>query len=210
MIRKLKAILAICIVMAGSVHAGDLRTLFINMPDSIMPTLTKSERLDFLDYMDSGMRARVKNKLGGESVMTYFSDKSLMILTSRSGRLEMVLLDRKKGQDLICIIRTVSARYDDSRITFYNEDWTPVDGKSLIELPQFDDYLTKTALKSDSLDVFRKRSLLRLQSASAIGNTLEFRYTSLDYIGEDADKYRSWLKPEPLRYTWNGKRFRRK
>ena len=52
--------------------------------------------------------------------------------------------------------------------------------------------------------------MLRLQSAMAVDNGLEFRYTSLDYIGEDADKYRSWFKSEPVRYIWNGKRFKRK
>lgn len=192
------------------VHATDLRTLFIEMPDSIMPSLTKSERMDFLDYMDSGMKARVTNKLGGESVMTAYSEHSLTVMTSQSGRLEMVLFPRKNGTNLICIIKTVTARFDDSRLSFYNEDWTPVDSKSLIEYPQLDDYLTKESLKNDSLDVFKKQSMLRLQSVTAVDNGLEFRYTSLDYIGEDADRFSSWFKPEPLRYIWTGKKFQRK
>ena len=210
MMRRISTVLIISILTLASVKAEDLRTLFVNMPDSIMPTLTRSDRMDFMDYMDSGMKARVRNKLGGESVMTAFSENSLTIMTSQSGRLEMALFPLKKGQHLICIIKTVTARFDDSRITFYDQDWNPVDAGSLIELPQLDDYLTKTALKSDSLDDLRKQSLLRLQSASAVNNGLEFRYTSLDYIGEDADKYRSWFKPEPLRYTWTGKRFKLK
>ena len=85
-----------------------------------------------------------------------------------------------------------------------------MDGKDLIELPQLDDFLTKNALKSDSLDILRLQSFLRLMSATSVGNGLEFRYTSLDYIGEDAERYKTWLKSEPLRYIWNGKRFRRK
>ena len=210
MTRRIIPILLLCLSVIGPVRAEDLRTLFIGMPDSIIPTLTRSERMDFLDYMDSGMKARVRNKLGGESVMTAFSDNSLTVMTSQSGRLEMVLFPRKNGSNLICIIRTVTARYDDSRLSFYNEDWTPVDAKSLIEYPRFDDYLTKAAFKSDSLDVLRKQSLLRLQSVTAVGNALEFRYTSLDYVGEDADRYKTWIKADPIIYVWNGKRFKRK
>jgi len=210
MIKRVLAVWAVSMLIISSVMAEDMRTLFINMPDSLMPALTRSERMDFLDYMDSGMRARVRNKLGGESMMTAFSDQSLTIVTSQSGRMEMALFPRKKNGNLICIIKTVTARFDDSRITFYNEDWTPVDGKDLIELPQLDDFLTKNALKSDSLDILRLQSFLRLMSATSVGNGLEFRYTSLDYIGEDADKYRSWFKTEPVRYVWNGKRFKRK
>ena len=197
-------------VAVSTACAADLRTLFINMPDSIMPALTRSERMDFLDYMDSGMKARVMNKLGGESEMTELMDYMLSVKTSQSGRLDMVLFPRKNGTDLICIIKTATARYDDSRLFFYNEDWMPIDSKGLIELPQLDDYLTKEALRNDSLADFKKLSMLRLQSVTPVEGALEFRYTSLDYIGEDADKYSSWLKPEPLRYIWNGKRFKLK
>ncbi len=210
MTKRLLAIMAVFTLTLGPVRAEDLRRLFINMPDSLMPALTKSDRMDFIDFMDSGMKARVRNKLGGESVMTAFSDNSLTVMTSQSGRLDMILLPRKKGTKLICIVKTVYADFVDSRLSFYDEDWTPIDVRNLIELPQFDDYLTKEALKNDSLDDLKKQSMLRLQSAMAVDNGLEFRYTSLDYIGEDADKYRSWFKSEPIRYIWNGKRFKRK
>ena len=197
-------------LMLVAARAADLRTLFVGMPDSIMPTMTKSERMDFLDYMDSGMRARVRNKLGGESVMTAFSDQSLTVMTSQSGRVEMVLFPLKNGENLICIIKTVTARYEDSRIQFYSEDWKSVPVEELIELPGFNDYLTKKALSSDSLDVFKKMSMLRLQSVAAVDGGLEFRYSSLEDLGEEAERYKSWFKPEPLRYIWNGKKFRLK
>lgn len=197
-------------LMLVAARAADLRTLFVGMPDSIMPTMTKSERMDFLDYMDSGMRARVRNKLGGESVMTAFSDRSLTVMTSQSGRVEMVLFPLKNGENLICIIKTVTARYEDSRIQFYSEDWKSVPVEELIELPGFNDYLTKKALSSDSLDVFKKMSMLRLQSVAAVDGGLEFRYSSLEDLGEEAERYKSWFKPEPLRYIWNGKKFRLK
>ena len=208
--KRILTVLITCIMALGAAQAEDLRTLFINMPDTIMPVLTKSERMDFLDYLDSGMKARVRNKLGGESEMTELSDRSLTVSTSQSGRIEMVLFPRKKGVNLICIIKTVTARYDDSRLAFYDENWMPIDVAGLIELPQFDDYLTKEALASDSLEVLKRQSMLRLQSVSSTENGLEFQYTSLDYIGQDADKFRSWFKKEPVRYVWNGKRFKRK
>ena len=180
--------------------AADLRTLFVDMPDSVIPTLTRSERLDFLDYMDSGMKAVVKNRLGGESEMTSLSDRMLSIKTSRSGRVDIVLFKRNNGTDLVCLIRTVVTRFEDSRLEFYNEDWTPVNGRDLI---------TAEALRQDSLQELKRQSTLRLQAAAAVDNGIEFRYTSLDYIGEDADRFRSWFRSDPIRYIWTGKRFKR-
>ena len=193
-----------------TVRAEDLRTLFIGMPDSIMPALTRSDRMDFMDYMDSGMKAKVRNKLGGESVMTRFEDNMLTVVTSGAGRMDMVLFRMKSGSNLICIISTVTAKYDDSRLAFYTENWEPVATSGLIELPVFDDYLTKEALNSDSVVDFKKKSMLRLQAVTPLDGALEFRYTSLDDLGLDADRYRSWIKQVPLRYEWNGKRFKRK
>lgn len=186
--------------------AADLRTLFIDMPDSIMPMLSRNDRLDFLDYMDSGMKAKATNRLGGESVMTDFSERSLTIMTSKSGRKDIVLFDRKKGSSLICVITTVTAKYSDSRLAFFNEDWTPVPTESVVDVPAFKDYLTPKALKSDSLSVLEKESLLRLASVVATADALEFSYTSLDAIGEDADRFRDWF--QPVRLLWNGKRFK--
>ena len=204
------ATIIILALMATAGRADNLRTLFITMPDSITPTLTKSDRLDFLDYMDSGMKARVRNKLGGESVMTRFDEDMLSIQTSQSGRMDMLLLKRGKDENLICIIRTVNAKYEDSRLSFFTEDWKSVPADELIELPVIDDYLTKEALKNDSLDYFKKMSMLRLQSIVPADGALEFRYTSLDDLGQDADKYRDWFKTTPLRFNWNGKTFKRK
>ena len=193
-----------------AVRAEDLRILFTGMPDSIMPALTRSDRMDFLDFMDSGMKARVRNKLGGESVMTQFEENMLTVVTSGAGRMDMVLFRMKDGSNLICIVNTVTAKYDDSRLSFYTENWNPVATADLIELPVIDDYLTKEALKNDSLSLFKKKSVLRLQAVTPLDGALEFRYTSIDDLGQDADKYRSWFKPAPIRYNWNGKKFKRK
>lgn len=203
--RILTAILLLfCILPA---FPADLRTLFLNMPDSVMPTLTRSDRMDFMDYLDSGMKARARNRLGGESVMTSFSDNMLTVMTSKSGRTDIVLFERKKGPALVCVIRTVTVRYSDSSLSFYNEDWTPVSAESLIDIPVFKDYLTPQALKSDSLDVLEKQSLLRLAEITPATDALEFTYTSVDAIGQDAALFRNFFITGPIRYIWNGKRF---
>ncbi len=208
MIKKLFLLTAVILACAGS-WAQDIRSLFINMPDSIMPAITRSMRMDFIDYMDSGMKAQDRNKLGGQSAMTAFSERALTVMTSASGRMDMVLFDRKGGGILICLINTAVTGYEDSRLAFYHGDWSPVDTDRLLEIPQLSDYLTRDALKNDSINSFLNSSLLRFQTVTAVDNGLKFRYSSLRAIGPDYEKYQSWLKPE-LTYRWNGKRFKYK
>ena len=46
-----------------------MRDVFLRMPDGLLPYLTENNRLDFIDFMDSGMKAVVNNELGGKSEM---------------------------------------------------------------------------------------------------------------------------------------------
>ena len=42
------------------------------MPDTILPLLTPGNMLDFPDFLDSGMKAELSNKLGGISLISDF------------------------------------------------------------------------------------------------------------------------------------------
>ena len=205
--KKLTAIMACTALSLSFARGADIRKLFLSMPDSIMPMLTANDRLDFLDFMDSGMKAKVSNRLGGESVMTDLSGTSLTVRTSQSSSTCIAVYENRRGRMLICLITTVTADFPDSSVKFYNEDWTPAQASKIIRFPELRDFLESDALKNDSLPLLEVQSVLRLKVATATPDALEFRYTSLDYIGEDAGKYIRWFRPDGLTYRWNGRKF---
>ena len=49
-------------VCATSAMAQEMRSIFVNLPDSIEPLLTKVNREDCIDFLDSDMKALVKNR----------------------------------------------------------------------------------------------------------------------------------------------------
>lgn len=59
-------IAALCALAVGQVSAQDLkmRDVFKQIPDSLVPYLSQNNRLDFIDFLDSNMKAEVRNKLG--------------------------------------------------------------------------------------------------------------------------------------------------
>ena len=61
-------------VLPVSLTAQNMSDIIKDMPDSIMPLLTKNDRLDFIDYLASNMKAEVTNRLGGKSEMTTISN----------------------------------------------------------------------------------------------------------------------------------------
>ena len=97
----LAACLLLCITSVCSAQGLALRDAFRQMPDSVMPTLTQNNRLDCLDFLDAGMKAEVRNRLGGTSVMTALTPDSLSLQVSPALRVDMLLLTLAEPIDTV-------------------------------------------------------------------------------------------------------------
>ena len=109
-----------------------IKDVFKQMPDSLMPYLTQNNRLDFIDFMESNMKAEVSNLTGGTSEMTALTDDSLSIRMSEALRVDMLLLDLDEPVDsirqVIVFVETFLADsvYGESVCKTYSVDWQPV------------------------------------------------------------------------------------
>ena len=66
-----------------SSQAQEAKTLFINVPDSLCPLLTKVNREDCIDFLSSKMKAQVENRFGQKSEMTDLSKDYIRMQISR-------------------------------------------------------------------------------------------------------------------------------
>jgi hypothetical protein len=124
-------IAALCALAVGQVSAQDLkmRDVFKQIPDSLVPYLSQNNRLDFIDFLDSNMKAEVRNKLGGMSEMTALTDDSLSIRMSNALQVDMLLLKLDQPVDSIQQVVVFSQAfltdsvYRDTKVLFYTPDW---------------------------------------------------------------------------------------
>lgn len=109
-----------------------LRDVFRQIPDSLMPTLSVNNRLDFIDFMDSNMKAAVRNQLGGMSEMTALTDDSLSVRMSDALRIDMLLLTLDVPMDTLKQVVVfaesflIDSVYQDTRVRFYTPDWQQI------------------------------------------------------------------------------------
>ena len=89
-----------CVAAAFSASAQTVREAIKEMPDEVLPLLTKNDRLDFIDYLASNAKAEVKNKLGTPSEMTALTDDYAHIRLTEVSEVSMKLL--QKGN--ICLL----------------------------------------------------------------------------------------------------------
>lgn len=190
-------------LFCGSAQAQDLRTLFIEMPDTLLPLLTDNDRRDMIDFWDARMSTSVVNRLDGKSRITALSDDFLSVELSRSSSMQIKMLNVEGGDTLLCIVNTVGAEAYDSRIHFYNSRWERVDGLKFA-MPSIVDFF----LPSDSVDKALAVSdiyLVKL-SLSADSDSLKAEYTMPLYMSR-SDSARVAPQLRPLHYRWTGKRF---
>ena len=111
-----------------------MKNLFVAMPDSVMPYLSRNSRLDFIDFMDSKMKAEVTNELGGKSMMTALADDSISITMNETCSVDLLLLNIKEPVDscskVIALVRTLHIEGDmvESEVEFYSTKWVRLDG----------------------------------------------------------------------------------
>ena len=131
MIRKL---LCACLLLASvSAMAGSdgLRGFFAEMPDTIIPYLTRNNRLDLMDFMDSNMKAEVSNSLGGKTLMTKLTPDTISIQLNEAAKIDFYLLRLPDVAPIdscnqaIIVVRTIGLdqEYTETETEFYSCTW---------------------------------------------------------------------------------------
>ena len=203
--RKLAYILTLMLALATQVNAQEMRTIFTEMPDSIIPLLTYSNRADCVDFLDAKMKARVTNRLDGQSELLQLTPDYLKMKLTKHTQLQMKLLPRSSGDTIICMVNTVCAEANDSRIRFYTKEWKEVTPTNkLFKKPQTREFFTA----GDSLEkilLIADIYLVEL-TLSPSTNTLQANYTMPSYMTRN-DSLFVTKNMHPINYRWTGKTF---
>jgi len=186
-----------------------MRAVFSNMPDSIIPVLTKNNRLDCIDFFDSHMKAVVKNRFSQESEMETLTKDYLSFKTSTSGSFEMKLLPVNDSTQIFCLVKHFYGPACDSEISFYNFSWQKLPSSHYISLPDMNDFLVSDSTRtSDMSAIDMKLYQINLDSLSS---DLKISFSSLNYLSkENAVLLTPSFGKNFILYQWMKGRFIRK
>lgn len=198
--------------MTIALQAQDLKSLYIAIPDSLSPLLTKVNRQDFGDFLQSGMKAQVKNRFGKTSEMLQMTNDYLCLQLTSVSRTEMKLLPLNDSIQVICVANTYQGPVADTELSFYTTQWQKLETEQFIQLPEQDDFfiVPSTTERRDSLERLKTQADMRLIKAdlSAKTATVQFTYTVPDYMEkESAAALRAYMRKTPLLYEWKDGKF---
>ena len=197
---------------ALSATAQNMKSVFVSMPDSIAPLLTQTNKEDCIDFLDSNMKAVVKNRFGNEAEMKALTENYALMQTSPVGTLEMKLLSVNDSTNVVCMVKTVCASACDSEVHFYTSDWSKkLDAKNFLQTPEADAFFLPNDTLTDEDALIRKKADMHLMKVSLSQDdaSLTYIYSTPDYLNEeDREKLLPHLRKEPIVLRWQDGKFR--
>ena len=199
--RRLLLIFLMMCGMLSSAASQDIRALFLDAPDEVLPLLPRNARADCIDLADAAMVYPVSYLLGGKSTLKILTDNYLLLQTTGASTMEIKVLPCGDSF-VICVIKSVYAEATDSRIVFYDNNWKKLETSLFFISPLIKDFFTLADEKIlDICDMY----LVSLK-LNENDNSIVAEYTMPDYMNsDDAYKVRQLLKK--IVYRWDGKMF---
>ena len=127
--KKWIVFLLVCVPLCLHAQEPTMASFFKQMPDSLMPYLSKNNRLDMVDFMEANMKAEVTNLLEGKSCMTALTSDSLSIRMNDVLQVNMRLLpphaaaDSSKQMIRMRRIYTIKENQTMSIVNVYDTAW---------------------------------------------------------------------------------------
>ena len=141
---KTRIVAYLCVVVAMA-HCTSLsaqvrmRDLFAAMPDSIIPYLTKNNRLDCIDFVESNVKMEVENLFEAKSMMEELTGDYLKMRLNETTDMQLKLLSAQGCDTLICMIKTMKVPEDESHIQLFDLKWNKIDSLNVWNEPLTDE-----------------------------------------------------------------------
>lgn len=208
-----KLMISLCLTLMGTtpLMAQTAKECFKAIPDSLTPLLTQVNRADFIDFLESDMRAEVTNRFNRKSEMTRLTEDYIRIQMTERSSWQMKVLPLNDSVNVVCTVATVQGPVADSDILFYTTDWKPLPADSFLQEPDANDFVeVPGSLQDNRIRPALAKIDMPLLSAELSDNsdTLTTTFTTPCYLDkETAEILKSYIRPI-RKYVWRNGRFR--
>lgn len=190
--RKILFLLSLACCSCSFAQGVKIRDVFASMPDSVLPLVTKNNRLDCIDFIENNMPAHVNNMVGEPIELTALTGDYLKLTMSKVSWMEMKLVMTGDSTYVICVVRTYAGPVKDSSVSFYDQEWKMLDVKNV--RPAVESFFANVPAEEAS----RKAEIVRmLQDMPFVQMSLEAGSEDITceiQVGELFKKDREWAE----------------
>ncbi|AFJ09013.1 hypothetical protein PI172_0941 [Prevotella intermedia] len=181
-------------------NAQNMRQIWLEMPDSIVPYLNRSLRTELADYVTMGMKLEVMNALRDTTRIEKLTDDYILVQLSNATKLEIKSLDAST----IAMVQTWCGPLAESKLSLFSNNWE-VKPLNIDVSPMF--------VKPDTMSQQRYSELLDMANVtmnemqlSVKDNSLTIKYSVPLLSSTDKKEMQAILRQRKL--NWNGTTFK--
>ncbi len=181
-------------------NAQNMRQIWLEMPDSIVPYLNRSLRTELADYVTMGMKSEVMNALRDTTRIEKLTDDYIWVQLSNATKLEIKSLDAST----IAMVQTWCGPLAESKLSLFSNNWE-VKPLNIDVSPMF--------VKPDTMSQQRYSELLDMANVtmnemqlSVKDNSLTIKYSVPLLSSTDKKEMQAILRQRKL--NWNGTTFK--
>ena len=181
-------------------NAQNMRQIWLEMPDSIIPYLNRSLRTELADYVTMGMKSEVMNALRDTTRIEKLTDDYILVQLSNATKLEIKSLDAST----IAMVQTWCGPLAESKLSLFSNNWE-VKPLNIDVSPMF--------VKPDTMSQQRYSELLDMANVtmnemqlSVKDNSLTIKYSVPLLSSTDKKEMQAILRQRKL--NWNGNTFK--
>ena len=181
-------------------NAQNMRQIWLEMPDSIIPYLNRSLRTELADYVTMGMKSEVMNALRDTTRIEKLTDDYILVNLSNATKLEIKSLDAS----VIAMVQTWCGPLAESKLSLFSNNWE-VKPLNIDVSPMF--------VKPDTMSQQRYSELLDMANVtmnemqlSVKDNSLTIKYSVPLLSSTDKKEMQAILRQRKL--NWNGTTFK--
>lgn len=188
--KRIKSVI-VAIFIVGTAFSIPTDSLFLNMPDNILPTLSKKQRFELAEYSKAAKADSVANLFGRNTILLKYDTASchIVVKTSATGLTEIKRFKFSNGENIIGVINTVNAPVEYSTINFYNESWLTI--LFSVEMPDYSLWIDEKLLSESTIEVSWVKNLLNKKYFSmhfTNANELEIKNNVLNTLNVEDRK----------------------
>lgn len=181
-------------------NAQNMRQIWLEMPDSIVPYLNRSLRTELADYVTMGMKSEVMNALRDTTRIEKLTDDYILVQLSNATKLEIKSLDAST----IAMVQTWCGPLAESKLSLFSNNWE-VKPLNIDVSPMF--------VKPDTMSQQRYSELLDMANVtmnemqlSVKDNSLTIKYSVPLLSSTDKKEMQAILRQRKV--NWNGTTFK--
>lgn len=181
-------------------NAQNMRQIWLEMPDSIVPYLNRSLRTELADYVTMGMKSEVRNALRDTTRIEKLTDDYILVQLSNATKLEIKSLDAST----IAMVQTWCGPLAESKLSLFSNNW---------EVKPLNVDVSPMFVKPDTMSQQRYSELLDMANVtmnemqlSVKDNSLTIKYSVPLLSSTDKKEMQAILRQRKL--NWNGTTFK--